>query len=153
MGLREYTKEELERTIDNSNIISLVDDTYTINNELTLIGRNDASFTRDSGRKSSSELLEDIDKNDFLLMLDHQPIDLKKNKELGYDLQLSGHTHGGQIFPIGLMDNIFKVNEMNYGYKNMDNFSIIVSSGMAGWSYSFRTEKHSEYVIINIKNK
>lgn len=153
MGLREYTKEELERTIDNSNIISLVDDIYTINNELTLIGRNDASFTRDSGRKSSSELLEDIDKNDFLLMLDHQPIDLKKNKELGYDLQLSGHTHGGQIFPIGLMDNIFKVNEMNYGYKNMDNFSIIVSSGMAGWSYSFRTEKHSEYVIINIKNK
>ena len=153
MGKREYTVEELEKTLDESNIITLIDVTYTINDEISLIGRYDASFTRENNRKTSKELLKDLDMEDFLFMIDHQPIDLEINSSLGYDLQVSGHTHGGQIFPVGILDNLLKINEMNYGHRKINDFSAIVSSGMAGWNYSFRTENHSEYVVINIKNK
>ena len=149
---KEFTKSELEFVIENHNIIILSDATYMINNEITLIGRNDAAFARTANREISEKLIKGLNKENFLIMLDHQPIDLEKNATLGYDLQLSGHTHGGQLFPIGIIDKLFKINEMNYGYKKIDDFQAIVSSGMSGWAYPIRTQKHSEYVVINLKS-
>lgn len=46
--------------------------------------------------------------------------------------------------------NLFKINEMNYGYERVGDMDIIVSSGMGGWGYPIRTEKKCEYLIINI---
>lgn len=149
---KSYSVEELERAINEAGIITLTDEAYELNEDITLIGRIDASFSRDTPRESSESLISNLDKEKFLFMIDHQPIDLKENARLGYDLQISGHTHGGQIFPIGMIDNLLKINEMNYGYRKIDSFQVIVSSGMAGWAYPFRTENHSEYVVINIKN-
>lgn len=63
---------------------------------------------------------------------------------------VSGHTHFGQIWPLGHLMNLFKINEMNYGYERVGNMDIIVSSGMGGWGYPIRTEKKCEYLIINI---
>ncbi|MBP2032075.1 putative MPP superfamily phosphohydrolase [Clostridium algifaecis] len=94
-----------------------------------------------------------MDLHKFILLLDHQPFELQKNDELGYDLQLSGHTHAGQIWPVGLLSDILRTNELNYGYKKLSNMQAIVSSGMAGWGYPIRTEANSEYVIIDIKPK
>ena len=45
------------------------------------------------------------------------------------------------------------MNDLNYGYVKGSNLNEIVTSGIAGCGYSIRTEKHSEYVIIDIKNK
>ena len=137
----------------NNNINLLYDSSDIINNEITLIGRNDAAFARTSDRKTSEELLGNLSQDNYLIMLDHQPIDLETNAKLGYDLQLSGHTHGGQLFPIGIIDKLFKINEMNYGMKQIDDFQVIVSSGMSGWAYPIRTQKHSEYVVINLKSE
>ena len=78
------------------------------------------------------------------------PIDLNENAKNKYDLQLSGHTHAGQIFPAGLLIDIF--GEINYGHRKINNFNIIVSSGLGGWNFKLRTDKHSEYVVVNIKN-
>ena len=88
--------------------------------------------------------------NKFILLLDHQPSELEKNSELGYDLQLSGHTHKGQIWPVGLISELFNFNELEYGYKEIDDFKVIVSSGISGWNYPIRTGSKSEYVIIDI---
>ena len=149
----EFTTTELEFVIENNNINLLYDSSDIINNEITLIGRNDAAFARTSDRKTSEELLGNLSQDNYLIMLDHQPIDLETNAKLGYDLQLSGHTHGGQLFPIGIIDKLFKINEMNYGMKQIDDFQVIVSSGMSGWAYPIRTQKHSEYVVINLKSE
>ena len=71
----------------------------------------------------------------------------------GVDLQLSGHTHAGQIWPVGVFTELS--GGMNYGIRTYDRlngtFNIIVSSGIAGWGYPIRTGGHSEYVIIDIK--
>ena len=75
-----------------------------------------------------------------------------ENVKAGVDLQLSGHTHNGQIFPIRQIISPIDPNEWQYGVKEIDDFTAIVSSGIAGWGFNIRTQGNSEYVIIDIKN-
>lgn len=145
-----YTKEDLKNELISNGIHVLADESYDINDDLVIIGREDEGFSKDEPRKSGEELLIGIDKNKFLLLLDHQPSDLQENSSLGYNLQLSGHTHNGQIWPVGLMDELFKFNELEYGYKKIGDYQIIVSSGISGWNYPIRTGSRSEYLIIDI---
>lgn len=152
-GNRNYSVEELDSAINDAGIIQLVDTTYEINDELILIGRDDSSFPKGNARKSSNELIETLNKEKFLLLIDHHPYDLDENSKNGYDLQLSGHTHGGQIFPTGLITEIFDRKIVNYGYRKNGNLNIIVSSGIGGWAYPFRTGNNSEYVVITVKNE
>ena len=61
------------------------------------------------------------------------------------DLELSGHTHAGQIWPIGHFTEM--AGQLNYGLYQRGSCKVIVSSGEAGWGYSMRTQEHCEYVI------
>lgn len=148
-----YTKGELWNELSSNNIHVLVDQSYEINDEFIIIGRDDEGFSKEEGRKSSEDLIANIDKNKFILLLDHQPSDLDENSFLGYDLQLSGHTHKGQIWPFGLISELFNFNELEYGYEKIGNYEVIVSSGISGWNYPIRTGSKSEYLIVDIKNK
>lgn len=145
-----FTEQQLQAAMQHSGIHVLSDESYALNEEFTIIGREDRSFFGETGRKSSEELLDGVDTEDFLLLLDHQPRELEQNREAGYDLQLSGHTHGGQIWPVGLISDVLGFGEINYGHRKMENFQAIVSSGMAGWGYPIRTGCHSEYVIVDV---
>ena len=148
-----FSESELKEAIDSSNIIPLVDSTYEINDDLLIIGRDDLTFPSGTDkRKDSGLLISDDAKDKFLLIVDHHPSDLKINEQNGYDLQLSGHTHGGQIFPTGLVTEWFNGNNLNYGYKEIGKFKAIVSSGMGGWAYPFRTGNNSEYLVISISS-
>jgi len=146
-----YTVKQLDEELANNKILLLQDETYNINDDLTIAGRDDIGFSRENQRKSGNDLISEVDINKFILLLDHQPCELKENDELGYDLELSGHTHAGQIWPIGQLMSILGIGELNYGYKQLSNMQAIVSSGMAGWGYPIRTGSHSEYVIIDIQ--
>ena len=74
-----------------------------------------------------------------------------------YDIYLGCASNycnwSSRILPIGLISPLFHMNDLNYGYVKESNLNEIVTSGIAGWGYPIRTEKHSEYVIIDIKNK
>ena len=74
----------------------------------------------------------------------------KKAENTGCDMILSGHTHAGQIWPVGLFASLFHFDELNYGEQKQGNLDAIVTSGIAGWGYPIRTEKHSEYVVVNL---
>ena len=148
-----YTKDELKNELLSNNIHVLVDQSYEIDNDFIIIGRDDEGFSKEERRKSSEDLIESIDKNKFILLLDHQPSELDENSVLGYDLQLSGHTHKGQIWPIGLISELFDFNELEYGYKKIGDYEVIVSSGISGWNYPIRTGSKSEYLIIDIKKE
>lgn len=67
-------------------------------------------------------------------------------------MQVSGHTHGGQIFPVGILSQWLGFGEMNYGYRQLSSMQVIVSSGIAGWGYPLRTGSQSEYVMIHIQS-
>jgi len=145
-----YDEIQLKESINNNGIHLLVDESYEINDDFVIVGRDDASFTKDAKRISGQDLIENINKDKLILLLDHQPIELKKNSQLGFDLQLSGHTHAGQIWPTGVLSQMFGLVEFNYGYVKIGDLQIIVSSGISGWGYPIRTGFHSEYDVIDI---
>lgn len=100
-------------------------------------------------RLEADVLLNGADTDRFILVADHQPNNVKSNAEYGADLQLSGHTHGGQMLPLGWMT--FMYNGYVYGQYQEADTDIIVSSGFAGWGFSIRTQGVSEYVVVDLK--
>lgn len=144
-----YTADRLAETIKENHIQILEDDTTVINDEVALIGRADRGDGNES-RQEISELTSKLDKNQEWIVLDHQPSDYENVKKSGCDIILSGHTHAGQIWPAGLFASLFHFDEMNYGKIQQESFQAVVTSGIAGWGYPIRTEKHSEYVVLNI---
>ncbi|MDD2957504.1 MAG: metallophosphoesterase [Lachnospiraceae bacterium] len=148
-GNRTYTDKELEEAI-TSNGIQILEDSYVeINQDLVLAGRDDAGWRNSSGRLSVDEILKDVDRDKFIITADHQPIAVEEESQAGVNLEVSGHTHAGQVWPVGILSELTGV--LNYGEYQKGNTQVIVSSGVAGWGYPIRTEGHCEYVVINLK--
>lgn len=144
----EEIKENLEK-----NGITVLDDEVVCLDDVNIIGRKDASFWGENPRLSSEELYQKIPedkKSNYTILLDHQPLDLNENADVGVDLQLSGHTHGGQLFPMGIIQSLAS-DTLVSGSREIGDFTAITSSGIAGWRYPIKTGARSEYVVINIK--
>jgi len=146
------SKNDIIDNLTKNNITILEDESIMINHSFYLIGRSDKSFFNNSKRKTISQLIEPLDMNKYMILLDHQPSELETAASLGVDLQLSGHTHNGQIWPIGLITKIFHINELNYGNKKIDNYNAIVTSGIGCWGFPLRLGSKSEIVIIQVNN-
>lgn len=144
-----YSAEQLAKTIKENNIHILEDDTAVINDEIALIGRADRGDGNES-RQAIADLTSDLDAKQEWIVLDHQPSDYANVEKAGCDVILSGHTHAGQIWPAGLFASVFHFDELNYGEKQQGNLHALVTSGIAGWGYPIRTEKHSEYIVVNL---
>ena len=88
----------------------------------------------------------------YTVWLDHEPRDFKNAAAAGADLILSGHTHGGQVWPAGAVGMVAK-NERNYGQKAYCRppATAIVSGGTGTWGYKFRTQGRTEIVCVEIK--
>jgi predicted MPP superfamily phosphohydrolase len=88
--------------IESKGIRILKDETITIPGDIQIIGRLDRDSKRFSGteRTPIKELMNGIDTAKPVILLDHQPFNLKEAKDNGVDLQLSGHTHNGQMWPL-----------------------------------------------------
>ena len=84
-------------------------------------------------------------------MIDHQPNAYDEEADSGADLVLSGHTHGGHIFPGAYLGEWFGMNDRSYGIEKRQNTQFVVTSGISGWGIPFKTGTFSEYVMINIK--
>lgn len=148
-GGRAYTEDQLIQAIESNGIAILRDQKIELGPDLTLAGREDASYP--GGRASAAELLAGADPDRFLIVADHQPVDVSQNAALGADLQLSGHTHAGKIFPAGLLTE--RIFGFSYGQYWQDGCCVVVSSGVAGWGFPIRTEKRCEYVVIHLKKE
>jgi len=71
-------------------------------------------------------------------------------KEVGIDLQLSGHTHQGQLFPFGWLTRaIYK--GYDYGLHKDGGFQVYVTSGVGTWGPPMRTGGSSEIVAIQLR--
>lgn len=86
-----------------------------------------------------------------ILEEDHQPYKLTETETAGIDLQFSGHTHHGQVWPMSLVtDHLF---EQSHGYRQWGNSHIYVSSGLSLWGPPFRIGTDSEMVIFQLSMK
>jgi uncharacterized protein len=128
-----------------SGIKLLRDSAITIDNKFVLIGRDDFSNRH---RKPISSLISNIDKELPMILLDHQPVNLAEAVENHIDLQISGHTHNGQIYPFNLL--VAKFHELTYGYLKTGNTHFYVSSGLGLWGAPIRLGTQSELVNIQL---
>lgn len=125
--------------------IHLLEDRYEKLNQITIVGRDDKTNSR---RKPLTELMYNIDPDNFVILLDHQPYHLEEAQRVGVDLQLSGHTHRGQVWPISwIVDAMY---EKSYGKYQKGNTLYYISSGMGIWGGKFRIGTISEYMVIHL---
>lgn len=119
-------------------------------NIFNIVGRDDRQSKLMSGynRKTISELVSQIDKSKFTFLLDHQPYNLNEAVENGIDLQLSGHTHHGQLWPFNLITRA--IFEVSRGYKQIDQTHIFVSTGFGSWGPPIRIGNRPEIVVFEI---
>ncbi|MCX7798212.1 MAG: metallophosphoesterase [Melioribacter sp.] len=137
------------RYLNEHKIKMLLDSVAFINNSFYIIGRKDRSVIRftNTQRKELSALLKDVNNSLPIILLDHQPFHLEEAEKYGIDLQLSGHTHYGQLWPLNLI--IKKIYELPWGYKIRGNTHYYVSCGAGGWGPPVRLGSLPE--IVNIK--
>lgn len=128
-----------------SNIQLLRDEVSEVDSLFYIVGRDDRS---NSKRRELSDLLVGLDRTKPILLLDHQPYNLNQAEENGIDLQVSGHTHKGQVWPISLITKMLY--EIDHGYIQKGNSHIYVSSGLGIWGGKFRIGTQSEFVVIDI---
>ena len=151
-----YTEEEQIATMEENGITVLTDDVVQITDNFVLVGRNDQSSSSfgHGKRMTLDQLFATVDQEDFVLVLDHQPKEYAENGEIGTDLLLSGHTHGGQLFPLNLLMEVIPFNDGLYGLYAIDSdTAAIVTSGFAGWNFPVKTAAPAEYVIIDVVNE
>ncbi len=143
---RDFSGDDLIKELEKNNVKVLEDEIVELDN-IVLIGRKDKS---NKDRKTITELVKDIDKNKYIISLNHQPNDYD-NEMNNVDLVLSGHSHGGQMFPLAYVGILTKANDEFYGLHKRGNTNFIVTSGISGWAADFKTGAVSEYVLIEIK--
>jgi len=83
-----------------------------------------------------------------MILVDHRPTELDNVAGTSVDIQLSGHTHNGQMFPINLITG--KIYTLSWGYRKIGNTHFFVTSGIRLWGPPVRTVGKSEIMIINI---
>jgi predicted MPP superfamily phosphohydrolase len=124
----------------------LCDSVVTLPNHLQIIGRDDRNNRH---RLPVKELVEKANPAWPVILLDHQPWELEKAAEAGVDLQISGHTHAGQVWPLTLVTR--QLFELSYGYLKKGNTHFYTSSGLSLWGPPFRIGSDSELIVFNLR--
>ena len=135
--------------LTNHGIKILLDEVINVNG-INIAGRIDRDSPRFSGkkRKSPNELLSGIHLSQPLILLDHQPYSLDQTEKAGVDLQISGHTHRGQIWPLSYITKA--IFEVSMGYKQKGNTHVYVSPGYGEWGPAVRIGNRPEVVEITL---
>lgn len=135
--------------IESLGIKMLLDEVVKISDSFYIVGRIDHDIIRftNKKRKELSGLLIDVDTSLPIILLDHQPFNLDKTAACEIDLQISGHTHHGQLWPFNYVTKaIYKISQ---GYLKKGNTHIYVSCGFGTWGPPIRIGNRPE--ILDIK--
>jgi len=91
----------------------------------------------------------DYDRTKPSILMYHEPKDIQAFRAAGINVQLSGHTHGGQMFPFNLLAHLLYRGFASGLYK-MQNFNLSVTSGAGTWGPPLRLGTCSEIVVLEL---
>jgi uncharacterized protein len=137
--------------LTDHHIVMLRDQSIKVADSFYLVGREDRSLGRFNGglRKTLPEIMATVDKRYPIILMDHQPFGLNEAVAEGVDLQVSGHTHDGQLWPVNyIVDRIY---ELPWGYKKIVGTHFYVSNGVGTWGPPVRVGNRPEIVNIRLK--
>jgi len=116
-----------------------------------VVGRDDRSRHRIDGhsRLDLEQVMAEVDTALLpVILLDHEPTELHTSKATGVDLQFSGHTHRGQLFPNNYITSA--IYEQDWGYLRKGALQLIVSSGFGTWGPPIRVGNRPEIVQVTV---
>jgi hypothetical protein len=148
LGDAHYSEPELEKAITDNGITILYNDWVQAEDDLVFLGMEDPS--RPDKRIAISEL-RPRPENTYVIALEHTPYQNDDIRETKADLQLSGHTHAGQLFPLRWLYTIAGLNTV--GEYKIGETILYVSPGIAGWYLPLRNESHCHYEVITLSPK
>ena len=136
--------------LEKHGITMLRDTSILVGGQFYLVGRDDRDKPRFTGkpRKELAGVMKEVDHSYPIILMDHQPFGLSNAVESGVDLQLSGHTHHGQIWPFNYITR--GIYELSWGYKKIKDTHFYVSSGFGTWGPPVRLGNRPEVVIIHL---
>ncbi len=140
-----YAGQDKGSFFDKAGMKVLCDTILIVDSSFTLAGRYDSHF---SGRKTVYDLLYSSPDSLPLILVDHRPTEITQVSSTKADIQLSGHTHNGQLFPINLITR--SVYELSWGHMKKGNTHFFVTSGIRLWGPPVRTTGKSEIMVIDI---
>jgi predicted MPP superfamily phosphohydrolase len=147
------TFDEMISFLEQSNITLLNDEYKIIDDRVVLIGRIDSRPIGNIGglkRKEIADILASIESNLPVVVLDHDPSNIRQYGK-GVDVLLFGHTHGGQIFPGNLITRAMYTVDYGYFQEDADSPHIIVSSGVSTWGPPLRIGTYNEIASIILR--
>lgn len=147
----DHTREDIRRRFTEAGIGVLEDECKTVrtpHGDLRIAGRRYA----DEERVAAEDLLKESF-DGLTILLCHEPVELLECADAGADVTFAGHTHGGQIFPLGMiMKHIVKPHEMHRGVREVrPGKYAVVSCGVGTWGYPVRTEGRSEVIVVQVR--
>ncbi len=148
LGNHDYSGNEvaIAEAIERAGIQVIDNKSVWLDDAVLLVGRSDATDPR---RPAAADLMSDIQTEKPVLFLEHSPDALEEIKELPVDLHLSGHTHGGQIFPLTVLLKWFT--PLVYGLKEVNGSQFLVTSGYGIGAVPFRLGTRSEIWLITLQ--
>ena len=148
-----YGIKDLKTLMEDAGVKCLDNSIVTLHVEcgvLQLVGLSDRySFVRGI-KRPIKELFAKLDKTLPTILLAHQPKDAEFIKENRIDIQLSGHTHGGQIYPFNLLVKLFQ--PYFSGLYKHNKTLLYVTNGLGYWGVKFRYKAASEIPVLFINS-
>ena len=149
MGNHDREAQEIVEEISKTGIKPLFDESVNLTDDVILVGRRDRSISKN--RLATEDLLKNVDTSKTTILIDHQPDAIDHHSTLPIDVQLSGHTHHGQIWPINYITD--RIYTLDHGYAKINNKHFFTSSGYGFWGPPFKTTAQSEVWMITIEGK
>ncbi|MGC8865157.1 MAG: metallophosphoesterase [Bacteroidales bacterium] len=136
--------------LKSNGIRLLMDEWVLVDSALVIAGRKDRDGARFGGgkRKTVDELTKGIPQGFPVVLIDHQPFEITEKTNSPVFLNLSGHTHHGQLWPLHLITRA--VYEKSYGYMSRSGSHFYISCGAGTWGPPIRTTSRPEVVVIDL---
>lgn len=141
-------KEAQIKEIKKAGITVLENEIITIDG-VQIIGVNYADTKEKTAYQKILANLK-INKNIPSILLKHEPKNLDIAETAGISLEISGHTHQAQFYPLEMITALM-YKDYDYGLKSFGNMEVLVSSGTGTWGPPSRVGTKSEILLINFK--
>ena len=155
-GNHEYISGSIDKSMDFLRRVGmqvLRDQWAVVDNSFVLAGRDDLGKPGFTGvqRASLADILADLPEQYRqlpLVVLDHQPGALDEAREAGAALELSGHTHYGQLWPFNFLVERRYLNPL--GLLTLGSFHSIVSAGTGTWGPPLRNTGRAQVLLVTV---
>jgi hypothetical protein len=138
--------------LEEAGITVLRNDLRVLPGGLQILGIDDPTGMRRMGEKGEDfiSLIAKIDPSQPSILLYHQPIQFERTAQAGIGLQLSGHTHGGQLYPIIHISK--RIYPWTPGLHRLKKSYLLVSRGTGTWGPPMRFLAPPEIVLIKLQS-